>query len=88
MFKRCHRLVAGDGREIVEEFVERVAGLQIVVERFDRHPRADEYWGPTQHFAVTVNDGFLCHGRLQTWTKQVYNCMNGDRAPQVLGSLG
>ena len=41
-FKRCHRLVAGDGREIVEEFVERVAGLQIVIERFDRHPRADD----------------------------------------------
>src|SRR5438309_7450083 len=49
-------LLAGYGREILEELGQRLARFQVVQQRRERHARADEHRRPTHYFGIAVND--------------------------------
>src|SRR5713226_5569804 len=51
-----NRLLARDGREVIQEFIEGIAALQIFIQSLDRHSRTDEDWHATQDFGVRVHD--------------------------------
>ncbi len=55
-------LIALDAGKVVQEAVQRVAGLQVIEERLYRNPGADEHGSPAENFGVTVKDGFTLHG--------------------------
>jgi hypothetical protein len=50
-------LVASDGREIVEKFVDRVTAFQVIDEIPERDARTTEYCGSAENVRIAVNDG-------------------------------
>src|SRR6202795_4122001 len=52
-----YRLLAGDGRENVQELRERVPAGEVVKERPQRHAGADEYGGTAEDVGVAVDNG-------------------------------
>jgi hypothetical protein len=50
-------LLSLDGRETLEEVVNRLAGLEIVEKGLDGHPGAGEHRGSTHHVGVAGEDG-------------------------------
>jgi hypothetical protein len=60
-FERRNRLLAPDGREILQELIKRVAGFEVVVERLYGHASAGKNRSSTQDFAVAVNYDLIKH---------------------------
>ena len=67
LFQRGDSLFPGDGWKVLEEFGQRLAGLDVVDERLERDPGADKDRRATHDVRVAVDDGtFVAHGRA-TW---------------------
>ena len=49
-------LLASDGRELPQEFMERVTSLEVVEQRLQWHSCANEDWRSAEDLGVAVND--------------------------------
>src|SRR5580700_8898496 len=61
LFERSYRHVAGDGREVVKESVQRMAALDVVDQRLDGDARSDKHRGAAQDVRVGVYNGGFFH---------------------------
>ena len=58
-FQGRDRLLARDGREVIQELVEAVAAFQIIDEIAQRYPRAYEDRSASEDFGIAVDDRYL-----------------------------
>src|SRR5207248_1101367 len=61
LLERRDRLFLGDGREVFQEFGERLSTLEIVDQRLERHTGADEHGSPAHDFGIAMDDRLLVH---------------------------
>ena len=62
-FEGSNRLLSADCGKIFEEFVETLAGFEVVDETLDRHPGACKHRSTTKDFGIDLNDGrWIGHG--------------------------
>ena len=61
LFKRGDGLVPAHGREIGEEFGQRLAFLQVVDQSLERNTGADEDRRPLEDFGVSVDCALMFH---------------------------
>jgi hypothetical protein len=61
LVKGSDGLIALDGGKLAEEFIERLAPLEIIEECLDGHSRTNKDWCPSKDVRVAVND--KCSGR-------------------------
>ena len=65
-FQPLDRLVAGDGREIVEKLIERVAAFELVDQILEWDARPFEDHSAPQNLRIGMKDRTLVHGRTLT----------------------
>src|SRR5580704_10752164 len=61
LLERSNRHVAGDGREVVKERVQRMTALDVVDQRLEGDARSDKHRGAAQDVRIGVNNGGFFH---------------------------
>src|SRR5438034_9526678 len=55
-FERRNDLLAAHRREVIEELVQAVSGLEVIDEVLEWDPRSDEHGRPVEDVRIAVND--------------------------------
>ncbi len=57
-FEQLRCLLAADGREVIQKFIERLARFEVIEQGLSGYTSTDEYRHPTENIIVSYDDLF------------------------------